>query len=137
MATPLSPRRRPSLPRLLELGLALLFVGAGSIKLIGLPVMVRLFEAMGVGQWLRYAVGAGELTGGLLLLAPATALAGALVLVGMMAGAIASDVLVLHTLPLAPIGVLCLLGLVVHLRRAELMPLARSMLPLLRRGGPA
>ena len=137
MASPLTRVGRPTRARLLELGLGLLFIGAGAIKLGGVPAMVRLFEEMGVGQWLRYAVGAGELTGGLLLLAPGTALPGTLVLIGMMAGAIASDVLVLHTLPLAPIGVLCLLLFVLHQRRAELMALARSMLPLLRRGGPA
>ena len=128
-----APRRWLTM-RTVEQGLALLFLGAGAIKLAGLPAMVRLFDAMGMGQWLRFAVGAAEMTGGAMLLVPGLTLPGVLLLVGVMFGAIGGDVMVLHTLPLAPVAVLAVLLAALHARRGELRALVRGPIPFLRRG---
>ena len=120
--------RRASWARRLELVVALVFIGAGLIKLGGLPVMVRLFAAMGMGQWLRYVVGASELLGGALLLGDASALVGALLLCGVIAGAIGSNLLILHDSALVPGAMLAALLVVVWGRRRELAPLATTVL---------
>ena len=120
--------RRASWGRRLELVVGLVFIGAGCIKLGGLPVMVRLFAAIGMGQWLRYVVGASELLGGVLLLGDATALVGALLLCGVIAGAIGSNVLILHDSPLVPSLMLVALLVVVWERRRDAAALARTLL---------
>ena len=48
-----------------RVGLANLFIVAGTVKLAGNPFMVALFASLGFGQWLRYVTGLVELTGGL------------------------------------------------------------------------
>src|SRR6266550_2022747 len=52
----------------LQMLVALAFVAAGSGKLLGSPDMVALFEAVGIGQWLRYLTGMLEVLGALLLI---------------------------------------------------------------------
>lgn len=70
--------------------LALVFLGAGYAKLSGAPEMVRNFELLGLGQWFRYLTGGIEVAAALLLLVPRLAGFGALLLVGTMAGAVAT-----------------------------------------------
>jgi putative oxidoreductase len=77
-----------------------IFVGAGSAKLMGAPSMVSLFQAVGVGQWLRYAVGIGELTGAVLLAMRRTVLPATFLLSGLLIGAAATEIVVLRRLPL-------------------------------------
>ena len=43
--------------------LALAFGAAGAAKLVGAPMMVGTFDAIGWGQWLRYLTGAVEVLG--------------------------------------------------------------------------
>jgi putative oxidoreductase len=76
------------------------FVGAGSAKLLGMPSMVSLFQAVGVGQWLRYAVGICELTGAVLLAMRRTVLPATFLLSGLLIGAAATEMVVLRRLPL-------------------------------------
>jgi hypothetical protein len=76
------------------------FVGAGSAKLLGMPSMVSLFQAVGVGQWLRYAVGICELTGAVLLARRRTVLPATFLLSGLLIGAAATEIVVLRRLPL-------------------------------------
>ena len=121
--------------RNLERGLGLFFLGAGAIKLAGLPVMVQLFEDMGMGQWLRYVVGVSEMAGGALLLVPAAAALGALLLSGVMLGAFWGNVIILRTPPFAPTAVLILLMVVLRARRAELWALARGAVRVRHGGG--
>ena len=45
--------------------LALEFVGVSSAKLMGMPEMVALFTAVGLGQWFRYVTGILEVTIGI------------------------------------------------------------------------
>jgi putative oxidoreductase len=77
-----------------------IFVGAGSAKLMGAASMVSLFQAVGVGQWLRYAVGIAELTGAVLLAMRRTVLPATFLLSGVLIGAATTEMVVLRRLPL-------------------------------------
>lgn len=83
---------RSSVAAILRLLIAALFVGAGVLKLAGAEPMVAVFATLGAGQWLRYAVGVGELLGALMLLTRRLAGAGAVLLSGIMVGAVATQV---------------------------------------------
>ncbi len=86
--------------------LALQFAMGGLAKVFGDPAMVEMFAAIGVGQWFRYAVGALELAGAVGVLIPRLCGLAALGLVGLMAGATLTNVLVLGTSPLLPIALM-------------------------------
>jgi hypothetical protein len=77
-----------------------IFVVAGSAKLLGSPSMVSLFNAVAMGQWLRYAVGICELTGAVLLAFRRTVLPATFLLSGILVGAAATEIVVLRRLPL-------------------------------------
>jgi putative oxidoreductase len=116
-----STRRRAGRVALwvLQIALAVAILGAGASKILGATAMVQLFDAIGVGQWFRYVTGALEVTGALLLLVPALAGLGALLLVGVMSGALLADVVILNK---APVALPFLLGLLIvsWARRAEI-----------------
>ncbi len=52
---------------LTQIALAGMLILAGGLKLAGVPVMVALFDAIGIGQWFRYLTGALEVAGSILL----------------------------------------------------------------------
>lgn len=85
---------------------AALFVGAGAFKLVGTASMVTLFAAVGVGQWLRYAVGLAELAGAVLLVVPPLAELGAMLLSGIMVGAVTTQLILSVPVQLFAIGTL-------------------------------
>ena len=92
-------RAEPSAARVLRGVTACVFLGGGLAKLVGLTVMVALFDDIGLGQWLRYVTGLTEVIGGGLLLVPALAPFGVLLLLGVMLGAVAAEVLIRHRVP--------------------------------------
>ena len=96
----------------LQVLLALQFAMAGLAKVFGDAAMVEMFAAIGVGQWFRYAVGALELAGALGVLIPRLSGLAALGLIGLMAGATLTNVLVLGTSPLLPIALMLVSALV-------------------------
>jgi uncharacterized membrane protein YphA (DoxX/SURF4 family) len=104
----------------LQIALGVAIGAAGAAKLAGAPEMVQLFNAIGMGQWFRYVTGALEVLGALLLFVPALAWRGALLLAGVMGGAVVAHLLVLHTSPAAPLSLLAGLAIVVYARRAEI-----------------
>jgi len=55
---------------ILAVFLALVFVLAGGIKLIGAPAMVQEFAQIGFGQWFRFVTGILEVAGAIGLLIP-------------------------------------------------------------------
>ncbi|MBA3768598.1 MAG: DoxX family protein, partial [Acidobacteria bacterium] len=57
--------------------------------------MVGLFNTIGIGQWFRYLTGALEVAGALALLIPRLSGAGALLLVGVMIGAVLTHLFVI------------------------------------------
>ncbi|HXB53983.1 MAG TPA: DoxX family protein [Vicinamibacteria bacterium] len=105
---------------------ALAFVAAGSGKLLGGQDMVTLFEAVGIGQWFRYATGSLEVLGALLLILPGKTAFGAVLLACVMAGAVVVHLTVLHTAPTAPLVLLALTALIAWGRRSQLPGLLGS-----------
>ena len=71
-----------------QIATAALLLLAGSLKLAGVPAMVGLFDAIGIGQWFRYLTGSIEVVSAILLLVPSLAFFGALLLVPTMVGAV-------------------------------------------------
>jgi hypothetical protein len=93
-----------------------IFVGAGSAKLLGFPSMVALFDAVAMGQWLRYVVGICELTGAALLAFRRTVLPATFLLSGLLVGAAMTEIVVLRRLPLKSAATL-LMVLIVAMTR--------------------
>ena len=89
-----------------QISMAEMFVMAAIPKLAGDPQMIGLFDALGVGQWFRYATGAIELAGAVLLLVPRLALFGAIALAATMVGAIITHLFIVGGSPLLPIVLL-------------------------------
>jgi uncharacterized membrane protein YphA (DoxX/SURF4 family) len=114
-----------------QLLLALAFLGAASGKLLGKPEMVGLFETIGIGQWFRYVTGLLEAAGAVLVVVPRTKALGAALLVMVMAGAVLTHLFILHNAPTAPAVLLVLAGTVVWGRRGDLKA-ARTRLGLVR-----
>ena len=71
-----------------QIALAGMLILAGGLKLAGVPVMVALFDAIGIGQWFRYVTGSIEVVSAVALLVPAWAAFGALLLIPTMVGAL-------------------------------------------------
>jgi len=93
-----SPRRRFILMGV-RLLLAFAFIMAGGAKLVGLPMMVSVFEHVGFGQWFRYVTGVIEVSGAILLLTSRFAGPAGLVLATTMAGAILAHLTVVPGSP--------------------------------------
>jgi hypothetical protein len=108
---------RPSVARnialwVLQVLTAVAFLAAGFTKLSGQPMMVETFEKVGVGQWFRYLTGGIEVASAVLLLIPRLAAVGAALLVGTMAGAVLSHLLILGGSPVPALVLGCLAGLI-------------------------
>jgi putative oxidoreductase len=91
---------------LVELLAAAVFLIVGGAKLLGVPDMVKLFQAIGIGQWLRFVTGTIEVGCAVLLLVPVLSGASALVLWAVMAIASLIELFVLRRPPAA--AMICL-----------------------------
>jgi putative oxidoreductase len=100
--------------------LALAFIGAASGKLLGKPEMVGLYETIGIGQWFRYVTGLLEVTGAILIVVPRTRFFGAALLSVIMVGATLTHLFILHNAPTAAAVLLVLAGVVAWGRRGDL-----------------
>jgi putative oxidoreductase len=110
---------------ILQIGAAGMFLMVGFFKLSGDPRMVGLFDAIGVGHWFRYVTGSLEVLGAILLLIPRLSGLGALLLVGVMLGAVATHLFVVGGSPLGAIILLIVTGVIAWGRRQRTMnPLA-------------
>jgi putative oxidoreductase len=96
------------------------FIAAGIPKLAGAAPMVQMYDVIGIGQWFRYATGIIEVGSAVLLLIPAGAVIGAILLVCTMVGAILTHLLVLHSSPVAPMVLLAVVGAIALLRRSQI-----------------
>lgn len=103
----------------LQVLLAAAFLAAGVAKLAGPEMMVKQFEAIGLGQWFRYLTGILEIAAAVLLLIPRGAGYGALLLIPIMLGAAGAHLLVFKDNPAAP---LVLLGLAAVVAWGRLTP---------------
>jgi uncharacterized membrane protein YphA (DoxX/SURF4 family) len=104
---------------LLTAFVALLFVVTGASKLGAVPPSPENFARWGFSPAFMYAIGAIEILGGIALLVPRLARFSAVVLIGVMLGAVKTGVAyheALHIfLPLALIG---LLSIILYARRS-------------------
>ena len=103
-----------------QVALAAMFLMAGGSKLAGVPAMVSLFDAIGVGQWFRYVTGAIEVLSGIALLVPSAAIFGALLLIPTMLGALVTNLFVVPASPVMPLLLLIGAAAVAWARRRQL-----------------
>jgi putative oxidoreductase len=108
---------------ILQIGAAGMFLMVGFFKVTGDPQMVGLFDAIGLGQWFRYVTGSLEVLGAVLLLIPRLSGLGALLLMGVMIGAVPTHLFVVGGSPLLAITVLIVTGIVAWGRRQRTMNL--------------
>ena len=97
---------------ILQVIVAFAFLGAGFGKLSGQPMMVEMFDKLGLGQWFRYVTGAIELGSAILLLVPRLTFVGAGLLICTMTGAVAAHLLKLGGSPVPPLVLLTLSGVI-------------------------
>jgi uncharacterized membrane protein YphA (DoxX/SURF4 family) len=119
----------------LQITAAAILIQTLFFKFTGAPESVFIFSTLGAEPWGRIGSGGVELVASVLLLVPATAPVGALLAAAVMAGAIASHLLVLGIAIQGDGGLLFGLALVVLaaslgvlvLRRAQLAVLPRRL----------
>ena len=121
MTTMIAERSRARVGGLwtLQIVSAAMFLFAGSLKLIGVPMMVQQFGVIGLGQWFRYLTGGIEVVSAVLLLIPAVAAYGAATLAVTMVGAIIAHVFVIGGNPLIPILLLASTATIAWQRRSD------------------
>ena len=100
----------------LRILLAGVFLFSAFGKLSGNPMMVQMFETIGIGQWFRYFTGSLELLGSIGLLVSSLVGLASLGLAGIMIGAIITHFTILHDglTFLAPTTLLILLVVVAY-----------------------
>jgi hypothetical protein len=96
------------------------FISAGGAKLAGVPMMVAIFEQIGLGQWFRFFTGAVEIVGGIAILVPATAAFGAVVLAVTMVCAVFTHLAVIGGNPVPAVVLLVITSTVAWLHRRSL-----------------
>jgi len=101
--------------------LAAAFLAAGGAKLAGVPMMVQIFDQIGMGQWFRIVTGLVEVIGAVALVVPGFAALGAAWLGATMFFAVLTHLFVLHTSATPAVILLALNVLVVWLRRDQLV----------------
>jgi putative oxidoreductase len=104
---------------LLQVAGAAMFLLAGGMKLAGAPEPAHAFAALGA-PWMLYVTGVLEVLGGVALLVPRLAVYAALLLAGVMTGAVLTHLVVIggSAVP-ALVLLLAMLG-IVALRREQL-----------------
>lgn len=104
---------------------AVMFLFSGGLKFAGAADMVALFDEIGIGQWFRHLTGALEVLGAVLLLVPRLCALGALLLAGVMVGAVATE-LFLGRSPVPALVNLILVAVIAWARRDQLRALISS-----------
>jgi putative oxidoreductase len=111
----------------LQIAAAAMFLMVGFLKVSGDAQLVALFEAIGLGQWFRYLTGTLEVAGAFLLLIPRTSGLGALMLAGVMVGAVVTHLFIVGGSPLMAIVLLVVTGVVAWGRRQRTMKLLAGL----------
>src|SRR5882672_5434027 len=100
--------------------LAAAFLAAGGAKLAGAPMMVQVFDQIGMGEWFRIVTGLVEVIGAVALVVPGFAALGAAWLGATMFFAVLAHLFILHSSALPAVILLMLNVVVVWLRRDQL-----------------
>jgi putative oxidoreductase len=111
-----------------QVALALMFLMTGGSKLAGVPAIVSMFDAIGVGQWLRYVTGVIEITSAIALLVPSAAIFGVMLLIPTMLGATITNMFIIHVSPVMPLLLLFGTTAVAWARRDQLRMILTSTL---------
>ncbi|GAA1878078.1 DoxX family protein [Actinomadura bangladeshensis] len=107
---------------------AFLLIASGLPKLVGQADAVETFELIGWGQWFRYVTGVIEVTGAIALVIPRLAGLAATALIGLMAGAVLTQILVIEPAWSAlPAAFAVVFAAIAYDRRAETRELLRSL----------
>ncbi len=101
----------------LQIVSAALFLFSGTLKLSGAPMMVQMFDAIGLGQWFRYFTGGLEVISAVLLLVPSLARFGALAMAVTMVGAILTHLFIIGGNPAVPVALLAATTTIAWVRR--------------------
>lgn len=105
---------------------AVAFFAAGAAKLAGVPMMVDVFNHIGLGQWFRIVTGAIEIVGAIALLLPTTfAFSGAL-LAAMMFVATGVHLFVIGGSPVPAIVLMVVTATIAWLNRARFAAVLHS-----------
>jgi putative oxidoreductase len=110
-------RKRTIAVWVLSVVLSLGFIAAGITKLAGIPIQAQTFQQLGYPNWFMYFTGALETAAALAMLVPRYAVAGAVIIICVMVGAVGS--LLIHglaSMTLPPIGLLAAAVAVGYLR---------------------
>lgn len=103
----------------LQLLLAAAFAAAAVAKLMAVPMLVEIFQTIGLGQWFRIVTAIVELVGAVALLTSFAAFGALWLATTMFFGTIAHLTL-LHTSPAAAVVLMVLSLVVAWLRRDQL-----------------
>jgi hypothetical protein len=117
----------------LQLAVAAILLQTLFFKFTGAEESVYIFSTLGVEPWGRIGSGVVELIAAVLLLVPATAPVGALLTMGLMAGAIGSHLTILGIEVRGDGGLLFGLALTAFVCSAAVLMIRRGQLPLLGR----
>lgn len=109
----------------LRLVAAAAFLAAGGAKLAGVPMMVEIFDHIGLGQWFRTVTGLVEVSAAIALLIPFTAGMGGLLLAITMCFAISTHLFVIGGSPTPAIVLLLITASIAWLNRASILNLIR------------
>jgi putative oxidoreductase len=120
----------------LQILVAAAFLMAGFAKLSGQPVMVQMFEKIGIGQWFRYATGTIELASAILLLVPQVVPVGAALLVCTMCGAVLTHLVRLGGSPLPALVLGCPAAFILWVRFDGLKELTSTARPVSTKTNP-
>jgi putative oxidoreductase len=116
----LAGKSRNSGAWILQILLAAVFLAAAGAKLAGVPMLVQVFDQIGVGQWFRIVTAIVEIAGAIALLVPGFAALGALWLGATMFFATLTHVAILHTSAVPAMLLFALTLILAWLRRDQL-----------------
>jgi putative oxidoreductase len=114
---------------LFRIAIAVILLQTLYFKFTGHPESVALFSKLGVEPWGRIGTGVIELIAGILILVPATALIGAALSLGLMAGAIASHLFVIGIESDNDGGQLFMLAIIVLVLSLVVLAIRRKEIP--------
>jgi uncharacterized membrane protein YphA (DoxX/SURF4 family) len=115
----------------LAIAIAAILVQTLYFKFTGAPESIYIFEKTGLGDAGRYGSGLAELIASILLLIPRTRVLGALLALGVIAGAIFSHLTVLGIEVMGDGGTLFYLALIVCVCSLTLIIMHRKELPVI------
>jgi len=111
---------------ILRLLTAAAFLAAGGAKLAGIPMMVAIYEHIGLGQWFRILTGMIEVSSAIALFIPSLSGLAGFVLAITMCCAIVTHLFVIGGNPMPAIILLLMTAVIAWCNRADILHLLRK-----------